>query len=161
MVLHCVCAGMNINLDVYHWQFQSCQVTWAGVTHMAEPLCHTRASVSNNCNWPEFYLGNARNCPGLEPPLMSTPACILALKYRVDQLVHTDNHYSCGREVGCNSLLCFVPTQRRMVSIQYGMKAVNLTSWTLTWLCCGLQHRMKTYLAILISLVRLYSQSPA
>ena len=25
--------------------------------------------VSNKHNWPEFYLGNARACPGLEPPM--------------------------------------------------------------------------------------------
>ena len=26
--------------------------------------------VSNKHNWPEFYLGNARACPGLEPPML-------------------------------------------------------------------------------------------
>ena len=43
-------------------------MTWA-----AEPLCHSRISMrSNKQNWPEFYLGNARVCPGLELP-MCTP----------------------------------------------------------------------------------------
>ena len=35
-------------------------------TCMAELL---RASVSNNHDRPEFYLGNAWACPGLEPPV--------------------------------------------------------------------------------------------
>lgn len=31
MALHCVCAAMDINLDVYHWRFQSLQVEkWKG-----------------------------------------------------------------------------------------------------------------------------------
>ena len=46
-----------------HWQFQICQVTQARqATRVAEPLCHSRVSVSNNQKF-------TRACPGLKPPL--------------------------------------------------------------------------------------------
>ena len=39
----------------------------------AKPLCHSWISmVSSKHNWPEFYPGNARACPGLEPPMFLT-----------------------------------------------------------------------------------------
>ena len=60
------------------WQFQSCQVTWPGdTTHTAEPLCHSWISTpSSKHNWPEFYLGNAWACPGLEPPMYVYPLSV-------------------------------------------------------------------------------------
>ena len=39
-------------------------------THAAVPLCYSWISArSNKHNWPEFYPGNTRAYPGLEPPM--------------------------------------------------------------------------------------------
>ena len=42
-------------------------------TRTVRPLCHSWISmVSSKHNWPKFYPGNARACPGLEPAMFLT-----------------------------------------------------------------------------------------
>ena len=52
---------MEKNNCEIHWQFQSCQVTWAGDTCSGATMSHGWVSVSNNHNWPEFYPGLPRS----------------------------------------------------------------------------------------------------
>ena len=53
---------------IYNGSFRAARLP-RQATCAAEPLCHSQVFVvSNKHNWPEFYLGNARACPGLKPP---------------------------------------------------------------------------------------------
>ena len=64
--IHFVIAKRGCNSCYIQWQFQSSQVTRAGDTRSKAAMFSAR---SNKHNSPEFYPGNARACPGLEPPM--------------------------------------------------------------------------------------------
>ena len=62
--------------------------------------------VSNKHNWPEFYLGNPRACPGLEPPMVPTLLSLLTTLLTLPPphlpgsgtaYVSKHWHHSCGK----------------------------------------------------------------
>ena len=55
-------------IDAHSGGFRAARLPQAGDTDSRATMSQLSA-WSNKHNWPEFYPGNARACPGLEPPM--------------------------------------------------------------------------------------------